>query len=124
MALISYSLNVSSFRFDQLLPSVSQSNARLGQQKVEAEEEKGTTKVHLKELSQERDQLKGKVRELSNKVDQLSQSIHECKSTERQMEQRVKQLEVRNDKSLKRSRARSDSRSSLIRFLSHRSNYF
>ncbi len=79
-----------------LFHSVSQSNALLGQEKVEAEEKRGTAKVQLKELSQERDQLREKVQEQNNKVDQLSQAIQECKTTERLLEQRAKQLEVGN----------------------------
>ncbi|KAI3371219.1 hypothetical protein L3Q82_023843 [Scortum barcoo] len=70
-----------------------ESNALLGQGKVEAEEERVAAKVQLKELSQERDQLRGKVQEQSNKVDQLSQAVQECKNTERLLEQRAKQLE-------------------------------
>ncbi|XP_054475911.1 cingulin-like protein 1 [Anoplopoma fimbria] len=70
-----------------------ESSALLGQEKVEAEEEKGAAKVQLKELSQDRDQLRGKVQELNNKVDQLSLTIQECKATERLLEQRAKQLE-------------------------------
>ncbi|XP_072242135.1 cingulin-like protein 1 [Leuresthes tenuis] len=70
-----------------------ESNAVLGQEKVVAEEERGTAKVQLKELSQVRDHLRGKVRELNDKVEQLSQAIQESKTTERLMEQRAKQLE-------------------------------
>ncbi|XP_044050041.1 cingulin-like protein 1 isoform X1 [Siniperca chuatsi] len=70
-----------------------ESNALLGQEKVEAEEERGAAKVQLKELSQERDQLRGKVQEQNNKVDQLSKAIQEYKITERLLEQRAKQLE-------------------------------
>ncbi|XP_017261044.1 cingulin-like protein 1 [Kryptolebias marmoratus] len=70
-----------------------ESNALLAQGRAEAEEERGTAKVQLKELIQERDHLKGKVRELNNKVEQLSQAIQEFKTTERLMEQRAKQLE-------------------------------
>ncbi|XP_070828172.1 cingulin-like protein 1 isoform X1 [Chaetodon trifascialis] len=70
-----------------------ETNARLDQNKAEAEQERGAVKVQLKELSQERDQLRGKVQEQSNKVDQLSQAIQEYKSTERLLEQRAKQLE-------------------------------
>lgn len=77
-----------------LFHPVSQSNALLGQEKVEAEDERGAAKVQLKELSQERDQLRGKVQEQNNKVDQLSQAVQECKTTERLLEQRAKQLEV------------------------------
>lgn len=66
----------------------------LNKKKVAAEEETGTAKVQLKELSQERDQLRGKVTELNNKVDQLSQTIQESKTKERLLEQRAKQLEV------------------------------
>lgn len=79
-----------------LFRPVSQSNALLGQEKDEAEEERSAAKVQLKELSQERDQLRGKVQELNNKVDQLSQAIQESKATERLLEQREKQLEVGN----------------------------
>uniref|UniRef100_A0A8C7YW09 Myosin tail domain-containing protein n=1 Tax=Oryzias sinensis TaxID=183150 RepID=A0A8C7YW09_9TELE len=68
-------------------------NSLLGQEKVEAEQERGVVKVQMKDLSQERDQLKGKVRDLASKVDQLSQAIQESKTTERVMEQRAKQLE-------------------------------
>ncbi|KAM9754990.1 cingulin-like protein 1 isoform 2-T3 [Menidia menidia] len=75
------------------LEAAKQSNALLGQEKVVAEEEKGTAKVQLKELGQEREQLRGKVRELNNKTDQLGQVIQECKAAERLMEQRTRQLE-------------------------------
>lgn len=67
----------------------------LSDKKVAAEEETGTAKVQLKDLSQERDQLRGKVQELNNKMDQLSQTIQESKTKERLLEQRAKQLEVR-----------------------------
>ncbi|KAM4573268.1 cingulin-like protein 1 [Odontesthes bonariensis] len=70
-----------------------ESNAMLGQEKVVAEEERGTVKVQLKELSQVRDQLRGKVRELNDRVEQLSRASQESKTTERLMEQRAKQLE-------------------------------
>ncbi|XP_070763245.1 cingulin-like protein 1 isoform X4 [Enoplosus armatus] len=70
-----------------------ESNALLGQQKVDADEERGAAKAQLKELSQERDQLRGKVQEKNNTVDQLSQALQECKTTERLLEQRAKQLE-------------------------------
>ncbi|XP_019124782.2 cingulin-like protein 1 isoform X3 [Larimichthys crocea] len=75
------------------LDHAKESNAVLGQGKVEAEEDRSAAKVQLKELSQERDQLRGKVQELNNKVDQLSHAIQECKTTERLLEQRAKQLE-------------------------------
>lgn len=77
-----------------LFHPVYQSNALLGQEKVEAEEDRGAAKVQLKELTQERDQLRRKVQEQKNKVDQLSQAIQECKTTERLLDQRAKQLEV------------------------------
>lgn len=73
---------------------VSQSSALLGQEKVEAEEERGLANEQLEDLSQDRDQLRWKVQELNNKVDQLSQTIQESKATERLLEQRAKQLEV------------------------------
>ncbi|XP_027897178.1 cingulin-like protein 1 isoform X2 [Xiphophorus couchianus] len=75
------------------LQQAKESNAYLGQEVAQVEEEKGAAKVQLKELIQERDNLKGKVRELSNKVEQLNQAIQEFKTTERMMEQRTKQLE-------------------------------
>ncbi|XP_035521037.1 cingulin-like protein 1 isoform X2 [Morone saxatilis] len=75
------------------LEQAKESNALLGQEKVNVEEESGAAKVQLMELSQERDQLRGKVQELNNKVDQLNQAIQECKTTERLLEQRAKQLE-------------------------------
>ncbi|XP_054865333.1 cingulin-like protein 1 isoform X2 [Amphiprion ocellaris] len=75
------------------LEQAKESNAVLGQRKVEAEEERGAAKVQLKELIQDRDQLRGKVQEFNNKVDQLSQAIQESKTNERLMEQRAKQLE-------------------------------
>ncbi|XP_038562417.1 cingulin-like protein 1 isoform X2 [Micropterus salmoides] len=76
------------------LELVKESNALLGQEKVEAEEDRGAAKVQLKELTQERDQLRRKVQEQKNKVDQLSQAIQECKTTERLLDQRAKQLEM------------------------------
>lgn len=75
---------------------IPQSNALLGQAKVESDEERGAAETLLKELNQERDQLRAKVQEQSNKVEQLNQALHECKTTEKLLEQRVKQLEVRN----------------------------
>ncbi|XP_023180821.1 cingulin-like protein 1 isoform X2 [Xiphophorus maculatus] len=75
------------------LQQAKESNAYLGQEVAQVEEEKGAAKVQLKELIQERNNLKGKVRELSNKVEQLNQAIQEFKTTERMMEQRTKQLE-------------------------------
>ncbi|XP_053175803.1 cingulin-like protein 1 [Scomber japonicus] len=75
------------------LDMAKESNALLGQRKVEAEEERGAAKVHLKELSQEKEQLRGDVQELNNKVDQLNQAIQESRVTERQLDQRTKQLE-------------------------------
>ncbi|KAM3608969.1 uncharacterized protein V6R79_007565 [Siganus canaliculatus] len=70
-----------------------ESSAQLGQEKVRAEDERASTKVQLKELSQERDQLRAKVQEQNNKLDQLSQALQEWKTTERLLEQRAKQLE-------------------------------
>lgn len=61
---------------------------------MEAEGEKGASKVQLKELSQDRDQMRAKVQELNKKVDHLNQAVQEAKTTERLLEQRAKQLEV------------------------------
>lgn len=88
-------------RFILTLLFIPKSNAYLGQEKAQVEEERGAAKVQMKELIQERDHLKGKVRELSNKVDQLNQAIQEFKTTEKMMEQRTKQLEVRGWNNLK-----------------------
>ncbi|KAM6925771.1 cingulin-like protein 1 isoform 1-T4 [Lycodopsis pacificus] len=67
--------------------------ALLGRDNAEAEEERGTAQVQVKELSQDRDQLRGKVQELHNKVDQLSLAAQESNATERLLEQRARQLE-------------------------------
>ncbi|KAL6106587.1 uncharacterized protein ACO6RY_10424 [Pungitius sinensis] len=70
-----------------------ESSALLGREMAEAAEERGTTKVLLKDLSQDRDQLRGKVQELNNKVDQLNLTLQESKAAERLLEQSAKQLE-------------------------------
>ncbi|KAM8891907.1 cingulin-like protein 1 isoform 2-T4 [Spinachia spinachia] len=75
------------------LDMAKESSALLGREVAEAAEERGTTTVLLKDLSQDRNQLRGKVQELNNEVDQLSLTIQESKSTERLLEQSAKQLE-------------------------------
>lgn len=66
----------------------------LGQERVEAEEERGAARVQVMELSKERDQLKGQVEELENRVDQLNHGIQESRALEKLLEQRANQLEV------------------------------
>ncbi|XP_055078361.1 cingulin-like protein 1 isoform X2 [Periophthalmus magnuspinnatus] len=70
-----------------------ESNTLLGHEKAQIQEERGTTKAQLKEVTQEKDHLRAKVQDLNNKVDQLNQTIQDFKTRERLLEQRIKQLE-------------------------------
>ncbi|CAL9696811.1 unnamed protein product [Knipowitschia caucasica] len=68
-------------------------NTLLGQEKAQVQEERGSTKAQLKEVTQEKDHLRAKVQDLNIKVDQLNQAIQDLKTRERLLEQRIKQLE-------------------------------
>lgn len=70
-----------------------ESNALLGHEKAQVQEERGAAKVQLKEVTKEKDHLRAKVQDLNNKVDQLNQVIQDFKTRERLLEQRIKQLE-------------------------------